>query len=73
MMAPPAVILSNAVVATILAVLVYLLSKWLRHPPLIHALWVLVLVKFLAPPLVSWPAPLPSLGSAPTSEPSPPW
>ncbi len=49
--------LANALLATILAGVVYLLGKRLRHPPLMHALWVLVLLKFVAPPMLHWPLP----------------
>jgi beta-lactamase regulating signal transducer with metallopeptidase domain len=44
--------LLNAVLATILAVLVAVVAKLLRRPALAHALWLLVLLKLLTPPLV---------------------
>lgn len=49
--------LANALLATLLAGLVYLAGRRLRHPPLIHALWILVLLKFLTPPVLHWPVP----------------
>src|SRR5437879_6255717 len=56
-------ILSNALVATLLAVLAALVSHVVRRPALTHALWLLVLLKLVTPPLV--PVQLPwSLASA---------
>src|SRR6266849_2442104 len=50
--------LSNAVVATILGVTAALVGWISRRPALAHALWLLVLVKLITPPLypvpVSW-------------------
>jgi beta-lactamase regulating signal transducer with metallopeptidase domain len=51
----------NAVVATILAALVWLICHWKRLGPTArHALWLLVLIKLLTPPLVTWPWALPN-------------
>jgi beta-lactamase regulating signal transducer with metallopeptidase domain len=51
--------LSNALVATALAVLAAGVGRWCRRPALVHTLWLLVLAKLLTPPLVpvpvSWP------------------
>lgn len=53
---------TNAVAVLPLAVLVLLLSQFVRHAALKHTLWVLVVVKFVAPPIfslpvtVEWPA-----------------
>lgn len=44
--------LSNAAVAVLLAVLVFVVTRFWRSPALAHALWLLVLLKFIAPPLV---------------------
>jgi len=44
--------LSNAAVAVLLAVLVFVVTRFWRNPALAHALWLLVLLKFIAPPLV---------------------
>src|SRR3989337_2159209 len=52
-------VLTNTLLATVLAGGVYLISKWLRHPALVHALWVIVLLKFITPPVVDWPLRLP--------------
>ncbi len=49
--------LSNAILATALAVVVFSISRFLRQPALCHALWVLVLVKLVTPPIVSVPVP----------------
>lgn len=42
----------NAVSATVLALAVALVARRLRHPAVVHALWLLVLVKLVTPPLV---------------------
>jgi beta-lactamase regulating signal transducer with metallopeptidase domain len=74
--------LSNAVVATLLAVLVTVLARLIRRPAVIHALWLLVLLKLLTPPLfplsVTWlrttdPAPPLAEASSPSfAEPAEP-
>src|SRR5437899_2739898 len=52
--------LSNAAAATALAVVAVLGSRLCRHRAVAHALWLLVLVKLVTPPLLrvplSWPA-----------------
>jgi bla regulator protein blaR1 len=48
-------IVSNIVLALLLAVAAWLTQRWLRRPALAHVLWVLVLVKLITPPLVSVP------------------
>jgi len=66
--------LSNAVVATLLAVMVTVLA-WLlrRRPAVVHGLWLLVLLKLLTPPLiplsVTWPWTADDLPSAVESSP----
>ncbi len=45
--------LSNSLVALVLAVLATAVAAVGRRPALVHALWVLVLVKLVTPPLVS--------------------
>jgi bla regulator protein blaR1 len=47
------VILSNAVVATGLAILAGTVGLICRRPALVHALWLLVLIKLVTPPI--WP------------------
>jgi beta-lactamase regulating signal transducer with metallopeptidase domain len=49
--------LSNAVFATILALLVAVLGRVWRRPALLHSLWLLVFLKLITPPL--WPVNLP--------------
>jgi beta-lactamase regulating signal transducer with metallopeptidase domain len=53
--------LVNALVVTILAVIVALVTCVCRRPALAHALWLVVLLKLIAPPLVAiqlpWPQP----------------
>jgi beta-lactamase regulating signal transducer with metallopeptidase domain len=52
--------LSNAVAATLMAIVVLLVSRPLaRRPAVLHGLWVLVLIKLVTPPIyavpISWP------------------
>src|SRR5262245_18195314 len=47
--------LINAALATVLAVAAFAASRWSRRPALAHALWVVVLLKLLTPPLVEIP------------------
>jgi beta-lactamase regulating signal transducer with metallopeptidase domain len=51
--------LSNAILATLLAALVAVVTRFCRRPSVRHALWLLVLLKLLTPPLlplsVTWP------------------
>jgi beta-lactamase regulating signal transducer with metallopeptidase domain len=65
--------LSNAVSATILALFVACLARFLvRRPAVLHCLWLLVLVKLVTPPLYEVPVALPAefLG-APEPAPAP--
>jgi beta-lactamase regulating signal transducer with metallopeptidase domain len=52
--------LSNALAATVLALVAAVVGRLWRRPAFTHALWLLVLLKLLTPPLfvvpVSWPA-----------------
>ncbi len=50
-------LLANALVALFLAVLAALISRGVRRPALVHALWLIVLLKLITPPLFSlhWP------------------
>ncbi|MGH7135748.1 MAG: hypothetical protein ACREHD_08415, partial [Pirellulales bacterium] len=45
-------IAQNSVVAVIFALFVYALTRLVRNPPLAHALWLLVLLKLVSPPLM---------------------
>jgi beta-lactamase regulating signal transducer with metallopeptidase domain len=46
----------NTLSIAVLAGIVCLVSTWWKHrPALQHALWVVVLLKFLMPPVVAWP------------------
>src|SRR5688572_6835461 len=49
------VALSNIAVATLLAILAWTAGRCLRRPAITHALWLLVFLKLLTPPLVSVP------------------
>jgi beta-lactamase regulating signal transducer with metallopeptidase domain len=71
--------LSNALLACVPAVLAVAVSLTCRRPALVHALWLLVLVKLVTPPLLRiplpWPAPAgvaesdaPVLGEQPEEE-----
>ena len=48
----------NTVVALVLALFVYGLTRVWRNPPVAHVLWLLVLLKLVAPPVmrVDWSA-----------------
>jgi beta-lactamase regulating signal transducer with metallopeptidase domain len=46
---------TNAIVATLLAVIVLVITRRWCHPAFVHALWVIVLVKLVTPPIVSIP------------------
>jgi bla regulator protein blaR1 len=66
--------LSNAVVATVLALVAAVIGRLCRRPALRHGLWLLVLLKLVTPPLVpvslSWLGALevPALASDPSPE-----
>ncbi|MCH8828790.1 MAG: hypothetical protein IID45_04355, partial [Planctomycetes bacterium] len=47
--------LSNALVASLMAVVVFGISRLFRRPALIHSLWLLVLIKLVTPPIVPIP------------------
>lgn len=66
--------LSNVVVATVLAVVAAVVGRLCRRPAVRHALWLLVLLKLITPPLVNLPVPWPAAAAAedvapPTREP----
>ena len=50
--------LTNAVLAAVLAVVVFGITRIWRNPQAAHVLWLLVLLKMVTPPLVSVPIPL---------------
>ena len=52
-----ALLVSNVVLATLLAVLAFVLTKLWRNPQFAHALWLLLLVKLVTPPLIHTPMP----------------
>ena len=58
-----ALLLSNFVLAALLAVLAVVLTKVWRNPQFAHALWLLVLVKLVTPPLIYVPMPHFTFGS----------
>jgi bla regulator protein BlaR1 len=68
--------LSNALVAAVLAVLALIVGLVSRRPALVHALWLLVLLKLLTPPMirlsVPWPVPTVSTAQVAADEPETP-
>lgn len=58
--------LINAALATILAIVVWLATRVWRQPVLVHALWVIVLIKLVTPPMINIPW---HLSGAPTMPP----
>ena len=56
--------LSNLVVAAVLAALALAAGTWGKRPALTHALWLLVLLKLVTPPVINLPVRL-----LPASEP----
>lgn len=57
--------LTNAVMALVLALIVWLITLRCKRPALVHGLWVLVLLKLITPPLIDLP-----VVSMPHEEPS---
>jgi beta-lactamase regulating signal transducer with metallopeptidase domain len=55
--------LSNAVVATFLAVIAALVSRVCHRPAVAHVLWLLVLIKLVTPPVMTIPLPVPAAAS----------
>lgn len=47
--------LGNTLLATPLALLAWTIGRWRRHPSLAHALWVLVMIRFVMPPIAVVP------------------
>src|SRR5438105_7432978 len=58
-------VVSNAVTVIQLAILAALISRMCRQPALAHALWLLVLLKLITPPLVPVSVSWLNLGSIP--------
>jgi len=48
-------IVSNVLLALLLALAALVTHRWLRRPAVAHILWVLALVKLVTPPLLSVP------------------
>src|SRR5438552_3490503 len=49
------IVVSNAIAATLLAAFAAGVARLCRKPPVVHALWLLVLLKLVTPPLVCVP------------------
>lgn len=45
-------VMSNSIIALLLAVPAFVISKLMTRPPLAHGLWLLVLIKLVSPPLL---------------------
>ena len=60
-------LLSNALVATGLALAPLVLSRLGRSPALVHSLWLVVLLKLVTPPLVQVPLAISSYRAPSTS------
>ena len=53
-------VFQNVVATAVLALIVAVICRSFRISPGIrHALWMLVLIKFITPPVVAWPWPVP--------------
>jgi beta-lactamase regulating signal transducer with metallopeptidase domain len=63
--------LSNAVLATVLALGVAAVARLWRRPAVVHGLWLLVLLKLLTPPLLPLPVAWPETRPAQTPESQP--
>jgi beta-lactamase regulating signal transducer with metallopeptidase domain len=59
------ILLTNAAIAGLIAVVAFALSRLVRRPAVAHALWLLALLKLVTPPLVSLPL-LPAWRAVPT-------
>src|SRR5580704_4844110 len=60
-------LLSNALAATVLAVVATCLARACRRPAVTHSLWLLVMVKLITPPLVPIALPDSSIAVPPRS------
>ncbi len=58
--------LGNATAAVVLAIVVALVSRWVKRPAVLHLLWLVVLARLLAPPVLEV-ALLPSPEAAPAA------
>lgn len=56
--------LSNAAAAVVLAIVALAVSLCCRRPAVVHAMWLLVLIKLVTPPLVHIPVPMPASPAA---------
>jgi beta-lactamase regulating signal transducer with metallopeptidase domain len=66
-------IVLNTVAATALAALVLVLARWRRlRPATRHALWLVVLLKLVTPPVIYWPWPLPGVKVVESASPDEP-
>ena len=54
-----ATLLSNAVTVSVLAFVVFAISKLVRHQMVVHGLWVLVMLKLITPSFISLPFAVP--------------
>ena len=64
--------LVNALTATAVGLAVLALGRFCRRPALLHALWLLVLLKLITPPLWDVPVPRPTVTGAAAAVPHAP-
>ena len=50
--------ITNAIIATLLGMIVFAVSRCTKKPALIHALWIVVLVKLVSPPIFTIQLPI---------------
>ena len=69
------IVVSNALLVVILAAVIAVVGRFWKNPAGLHLLWLLVLLKFITPPLLTVPIHLPSrpiaVETKPTATPSP--
>src|SRR5262245_65871707 len=58
------VIVRNAAMATVLALVVAIVARFARRPAVAHALWTLVLLRLVMPPIWNVPIKIPGLDEA---------
>ena len=49
------IVISNSLFVIVLAFAVALVGRFVNNPPMLHILWLLVLLKFITPPLLTVP------------------
>ena len=57
-------LIANSLIVCLLAALVYVVARLWHRPQVMHVLWLIVLFKFITPPLIALPSPLATTGQA---------